>query len=102
MKRTVSRMGHSSLQRHFFNIGVKVFSSRRCFSVGGGVVGKGVGRKTIREKHIEVDFTFLNTIQKEKMFLLIIKIFNKFFAFCSAILSFSKLLRTDKTCYKRF
>ena len=64
MKRTVSRMGHSSLQRHFFNIencwfrflGVKVFSSRRCFLVAGGVVGtEGVGRKTIKEKHIEVD-----------------------------------------------
>ena len=37
-------------------LGVKVFSSHRCFSVGEGVVGKGVGRKTIWEKHIEVDF----------------------------------------------
>ena len=78
MKRTVSRMRHSSLQRHFFKIEncwfrFKVFSSRRCFSVGEGVVGKGVGKKTIREKHIEVDFKILNTIQKKKMFLLIIK-----------------------------
>ena len=61
MKRTVSRMGHSSVQRHFFNIencwfrflGVKVFPSRRCLSV---VVCNGVGRKTLTEKHIEVDF----------------------------------------------
>ena len=81
MKRTVSRMGHSSLQRHFFNIGVKVFSSRRCFSVGGGVVGKVVGRKTIREKHIEVDFKKFNYYTKRKKFLLIIKIFNKFLHF---------------------
>ena len=56
MKRTVSRMGHFSLQRHFFKIencwfrflDIKVFSSRRCCSVGEGVGGKGVGRKTIR------------------------------------------------------
>ena len=74
MKRTVSRMGHSSLQRHFFNIencwfrflGVKVFSSRRCFSVGEGVVYKGVDRKTIREKHIEVDFNKFKYYTKRK------------------------------------
>ena len=33
--------------------------------------------KQLCEKHIEVDFKILNTIQKEKMSLLIIKIFNK-------------------------
>ena len=66
-------MRHPSLQQHFFKIencwfrflGVKVFSSRRCFSVGEGVVGKGVGKK-IREKQIEVHFKILNTIQTEE------------------------------------
>ena len=37
--------------------------------------------KQLGEKHIEVDFKILNTIQKEKIFLLIIQKFNKFLHF---------------------
>ena len=55
MKRTVSRMRHFSLQRHFFKIencwfrflSVKVISSRRCFLAGEGVVGKGVAKSQL-------------------------------------------------------
>ena len=74
MKRTVSRMRHSSLQRHFFKIencwfrflGVKVFSPRRCFSVGEMLLVKvSAKKKTI----------------VEKIFLLIIKKINKFLHF---------------------
>ena len=37
--------------------------------------------KQLGEKQIEVDFKILNTMQIEKMFLLIKKIFNKFLHF---------------------
>ena len=59
MKRTVSRMRHSTLQRHFFKIencwfrflGVKLFSSRRCFSVGEMLLVKVSAKTKIMEKH---------------------------------------------------